>query len=643
MVFRNVARTRFRNSTRRVQKDHFGRRRLGILSHGLANGTHTQEEETSAGMSSILLEHAQRVISRPPAMSLHAHQTGAAGASASDHSSPAGPSRTSSDISTPNSRVTNVLDSDASLRAEMNRILEFSRTVGLCNYSTSPRQSILALSTSRLDSEPGPPDPPRLRNQSFMSLMSELSGGQPSDARIGHDVQGSEDSQMSRTGIPRLTSLRGESSPSQGAHVGETVLMCAGPTSDAEYLEPWISQSSAHSISTPQLGQDEGPAGSSEGSLYPAGPLAPSFYPLEFPSSPLPPSSPLTSTTTYGSLLPFCQTSHGAETMLLDFDSIQLPSAVGGSSGGGSPSRSGSSCHIIPDLGFASPARHLPNSGLAHRVPTLLASSSNVDIIPDLLTRNDPWNEIGDILNLPPIPPADATYFGNIRSLNAHSRECIASQASSSSRQVNIREHSDSPRGDGTWSGSESSCGDIAMRSDPSRHWFSRDTSSRTSSPLAYLGSPEKRAVSPAPPVRSIREARSLHCAASFSPSPSASGSILIPSEVPRSLFEPQASPRPEDNIRMPWENSSAPVPSFSPFPRTLTPGRPTQPSPKGLNSPKTSIYRSPGVESTPWDIITGFDPVEHISRVPRTQSTGSQRPKLEGPDLFQDEDSLEG
>jgi len=557
---------------------------------------------------------------------------------------------------------------DSSLREEINRILEFSRTVGLCNYSTSPRQSILPSPAPRLNSEPGvgvmppvspsltrtpqPLDPPRRRNRNFMSLMSELSGGQPADTRIGHGVQGSgtstsklperrrlttlliENSQMSQNGNPWLNSLNGESSPSQRARVGETVLECAGPASDDEYLEPWVSQSPAHSISTPQLGREELPAGLSERSLYAAGPSAPSFDPLEFPTSPLPPSSPWPSTATYGSVLSLCQTSHGAGTTLLDFDNTSLPFTVGGSCGDSSSSRSCSSYHMPPDLGSASPSRRLPHSALADKVPMLLASPPKADIISDLLMRNDPWNDIGEILGLPPIPPADATYFGKILSLDARSRERIAAQASSSSRRVDTREHSDIPRGDDTWSGSEHSGEDIIMRPDSSQHWFSRDASSRSSSPLSYLDSPEKRAVSPAPPVRSIRE--------SHSPSPSISGSFLVLSEAPRSLLEPQTSPRPpEDDIRTPWQNSSASVQSFSPFPHILTPGGPTQPSPKHLNSPKPSISRSPGVQSTPWDIITGLGLFELM---PGPQSTESQRPKLEGPDLFQDDsDSLEG
>jgi hypothetical protein len=65
LATRNFARARFRDSTRRVQKSHFGRRRLEILSRGLGNGAQYKEEESS-GISGILLEHAQREFLRPP-------------------------------------------------------------------------------------------------------------------------------------------------------------------------------------------------------------------------------------------------------------------------------------------------------------------------------------------------------------------------------------------------------------------------------------------------------------------------------------------------------------------------------------------------------------------------------------------------
>jgi len=444
---------------------------------------------------------------------------------------------------------------------------------------------------------------------------------QPAYTCIGHAAHSAQ-------GITRLNSVREESSFSQQVRERETDLVCVGPASDDEYLESWISQSPAHPINSfeAQLGQDEGSAGLSERSLYPAGPSTPSLDRLEFPTSPLSPSSLLPSGTTYESHLSLCQTPHGTETTALDFDNTSLLSIVGGSCRDGSSSRSGRCRHIAPDLASASPVQRRPRSGLAHKVSTPLPSSSKADVISDLLMRDDPWNEIGKILGLPPILTADATYFDNIRSLDALSRERIATQAPSrSSSPVNGREHSDTVRDDGTWSRSVRSDGDILVRPDSSRHWFSRDGSSRIPSPLCCRDSPEKRVLSPSPSVPSIRGAHSPNCAESHSPSLSTSRNVIVPSEAPRSLLEPQprlVSPRLPEG--------------------PLTPRRPTQLPPKHLKSPKTSISCSPGVESTPWNTI-GFDIAELISNLSRTRSTGSQRPKLECPDLFLDEDSLEG
>jgi hypothetical protein len=108
-IFRNVARTRFRDSARRVQKNHFGRRRLGILSRGLVNGTHATEEETASGISSILLEHAQREISRP-SRSSPVQQTEARRAFTHDPPSSTGPSTSGSNVARPNLRFTRTLD-----------------------------------------------------------------------------------------------------------------------------------------------------------------------------------------------------------------------------------------------------------------------------------------------------------------------------------------------------------------------------------------------------------------------------------------------------------------------------------------------------------------------------------------------------
>lgn len=107
--FRNVARTRFRDSTRRAQKSHFGCRRLGILSRSLVNRTHSKEEETTSGISGILLEHAQREISCP-SMSTLAHQTGALGAFTSEPPSSTVSSRTGSSSTSSNLKATHLPD-----------------------------------------------------------------------------------------------------------------------------------------------------------------------------------------------------------------------------------------------------------------------------------------------------------------------------------------------------------------------------------------------------------------------------------------------------------------------------------------------------------------------------------------------------
>jgi hypothetical protein len=128
IFFRNVARTRFRDSARRVQKNHFGRRRLGILSRGLVNRDGTQqpaEEETTPGISSILLEHAQKEISRLPPVSASAHQPGARGAAfALDPSeSSTGSSTTGSNVAPSNLKFTHTLENGS---CESPRRLYFS-------------------------------------------------------------------------------------------------------------------------------------------------------------------------------------------------------------------------------------------------------------------------------------------------------------------------------------------------------------------------------------------------------------------------------------------------------------------------------------------------------------------------------------
>ena len=444
--------------------------------------------------------------------------------------------------------------------------------------------------------------------------------------------------QMSQTGTSR-SSL--PVSRSERLHESEIDLVYAEPTSDYEYLEHCNSESPAQStcVIEPLLGEDEGSLRVLENNLYPNDPLFSSFDALEFSTSPLPPSSPLPSSTTYGSLLSHCQVSHGAETMLLDFDKIPLPSTVSGSCEVTSSSRHGGSRHITPDLASASPLRHLPSPGFAHKVPTLQTPYSKADLIPDLLTCDDPWNVIGDVLDLPPIPSADATYFNRFRSCHTLLHERVSSPASSSSLgQVKIEEPSCAARDEGPRLKAVHPDGDHLNRSDPSSLGFSHKTSRRTSAERVL--SPESR--SPARPFHSIHEAR-LSCAAeSHSPS-----SPLVLSDAPQSPLEPHVLLVPPG----PWHgtpgmgrgSSSALVKTLSPSRCVLTPQKSTSPCPKNLNSLKKSVSHFPGILSSQWNVTTKFDPIELFPKVPLTQITASraQLPKLKCPDLFEDEDSL--
>ena len=431
---------------------------------------------------------------------------------------------------------------------------------------------------------------------------------------------------ISQTGTSQSDSLGEAASCSEQAYESEIELAHAEPTSNYEFLEYCNSESPAQSTCALEhlLGEDEGPLQVSESNIYQTVPLSPSFDALEFPTSTLPPSSPLTSSTTYGPRLSFYQLLHEAETTLLDLDKIPLPSSVSGSCEVDSSSRYGGSRHITPDPASASTLRHLPYSGLPHKIPTLLTSHSKADIIPDLLTCDDPWNAIGDILDLPPIPPADATYFSRIRSHHTLSHECVSSPASSSRL------------GDG----------DLLNRPDPSSLGLSHQTSRCTSSPLLCRDSP-KRALSPERLLNPIDETHLSSDAESHSlPSSPTSGKSPVLIDAPRPLLEPLALPESPGRLHgisgMGWENSSALVKTMSPSPSILTPHG--SPSPDKSNLLKTSASRFPRVLSSEWNEITTFDPVALIHDVSLTEITASrvQLPKLECPDLFQDEDSLE-
>jgi hypothetical protein len=324
----------------------------------------------------------------------------------------------------------------------------------------------------------------------------------------------------------------------------------------------------------------------------------------------------------------------------------------------GSSSRYGGSRHVTPDsdLASASSLRHPPRSGLAHIVlPTLLDSYSKVDLIPDLLTCNDPWNVIGYILDLPPIPSADAAYFNIIRSRDTTglSHERISSPASLSNLgQVGIGEPSCTTRDEGTRLRAVHSDGDLINCPDSWGVGNSHKTLRRATSLLLSRDSP-KKVHSPTRPFRSIHETCPSHSAQSHSPSFSAtSGNSPVVTEAPKSLLEPQApaasSPGPlHGTSGMDLEESySALEKTLSPSPCIFTPQRSTSPSPKNLNSLKESVSSSPGTLLSQRNEITESIPVGLVPKMSPTQitATKAQPPKLEFPDLFKDgEDSFGG
>jgi hypothetical protein len=449
--------------------------------------------------------------------------------------------------------------------------------------------------------------------------------------------------QMSQAGTSRSNSL-GEAVPhSEQAHEGETDLVHAGPMSNHKYPEHCNSESLAQTacVFNSPLSEDKWFLRIPESNLYPTNPSSPPFDALEFSTSPLPPSSPLLSSTTHGSLLSLRQVSHRAEaeTTLLDFNEIPLPSTMSGSCEVGSSSRHGGSRRVTPDsdLASASPSRHLPRSGLAHIVPTLLDSYSKADLIPDLLTCNDPWNVIGDLLDLPPIPLADATYFNSIRSHRTGlSHERVSSPASSSSLgQAGIGESSCTSQDEGTWPRAVHSDGDLLIANcpDPWGVGNPHRTSRRaTSLPLSHHS--PKKVRSPARPSRSIHETCPSRSTQSPSPSLSAtSGNSPVVTEAP---LDPQAPPASPGPLRGTSETDLEE--SYSALVKTLSPS----PSPKDLYSLKESISRSPGASLSQRNEITESVPVGLVPT--QITATKAQHPKLEFPDLFKDEeDSLWG
>ena len=417
----------------------------------------------------------------------------------------------------------------------------------------------------------------------------------------------------------------------------------ASSTYDYERLEDYVSQCPARSVRAvePHHCQDQGSSWSLEGDPYTTNPRTPSFVALEFSTSPLPPSSPLPSSTTYGLLPSPHQRSHENETTILNSDRGPLPFVMSGFSELGT-SRCVNSCRAAPDLASTSPLRHCLHSDLADKVPTLpVASSSGTDIITDLLACDNPWNAIGDVMGLPPIPSPDATYFNNIRSLHTLSPERASSLALPSPGQMDMRELPSPARLERARLSGIHSDGDLRVRRDPSHIEFSREPYRRASSLLLSRDLPAMRVLSPAPPFHSGCEARFTgpDC---LSPSKT----IPVPNEPPQPMLIPQdllVSHRPPDSTSGADPiSSSALVRTPLPCTTILTPQGSASPSPKNLDLQNAPVPHSPGVLPTQWNAIFGFDFASLVSKVSSTTQTATSKrklPKLECPNLFQDED----
>jgi hypothetical protein len=404
-------------------------------------------------------------------------------------------------------------------------------------------------------------------------------------------------------------------------------------TSDYNYQEFDIPQSADDDlISTvgPHFDQTRYSPEALEGSLYPTDMLPLSFDALEFSTSPLPPSSPFPSSTAYGSLLSHRQTSYttGETHPYLESDSHKIDIDIF--------SRSGFSGCPTPDLPATPLLPHSPHGACFHEVPTLLTPSSKDELIPDLLTRDDPWNVIGDILDLPPIPSADATYFGNILSLptRSHERVLPLSHSPPDLRQADVgvpctpfqhkvrAVHSDDPV-------------------PPIRSISSRVQSRHpASSPLLRRNLLAKR---PFLPARTFRRGYNPALPNHSSPSPPTRDlPVVTEAFQPTLLTSPRAlncSP-----ISGPKSSSDLVVKTPSSGSGFATPQRSMLlPFPKHLNSPTTFGPDIPKIMTAPWSAISEIDLDLLIPKVLMKQTakcSSAQPQRLECPDLFNDEEN---
>ncbi|KAI9463334.1 hypothetical protein BJY52DRAFT_80473 [Lactarius psammicola] len=266
-----------------------------------------------------------------------------------------------------------------------------------------------------------------------------------------------------------------------------------------------------------------------------------------------------------------------------------------------------------------------------------MPSFSKADLIPELLTRDNPWNAIGDMLDLPPIPTANETYFKGITSHRTVSHERISTLASSSGMGRADRVLPSSPaRVEDTQLRAAQSDGALPATNSVSHGVKSSHVAS---SPLLYgsLDSTTKTGISLAGQSRRDNYVGSAGQRRSRTPS-LATGSPLIPDELSQPLLERHtlpASPRGSDRT-LDWDKFSACVAGETPS-GFATPQRSLLPILMPPHLPTTSALSSP--DSMHWNTISEIDLDALIPKPPSTKTTiaRTQCPKLVYPDLFGD------
>jgi hypothetical protein len=348
-------------------------------------------------------------------------------------------------------------------------------------------------------------------------------------------------------------------------------------------------------------------------------PFSPSFDVLEFPTSPLPPSSPLPSSTTHRSLLSLCPVPRVNEGTPLDFDATPAR----GSCGADSSSRSSYLRPMTPDPASESvPMRYLSHSRGTHEspAPLFMPSSSKADIIPELLTRDHPWNAIGDMLDLPPIPTANETYFKEITSRRTVSHKRVSPLASSSSTGRAQRLVPSSP----------AQIEDKRLRATPSDDALaalnstlhgvkSSQVSDLSWSPLP-LDSTAETVINLASQSPRGRYFNSSVQRGSNTPSLATESPPTL-DELSQPLLEPHTSPASPggSNRALDWNKLSACVTRGIP-PRFATPQRPLSPISMPSQLVMTSALSSP--DSLHWDTISEIDLDALIPKTPFTKAT---------------------